>query len=50
MNTQAQKKQVAEQIWLNFYNDNLLKQGLITEHVRNVIALKISNRKPSATK
>lgn len=44
-----QKKQAAaEKIWLNYFNQYLYEQGLITELERNRMKFWIECRKPSA--
>lgn len=44
----AQKKQsVIERLWLIYFNDTLLKQGLITEDEHRRMHTKIYERKPS---
>ena len=35
----------AEQLWLNYYNDTLMKSGLITEEQYNRMKLRIIGRK-----
>ena len=44
----AQKQQVGEQIWLNYFNQMLYAQGVITEKQRNRIFFQISYRRPSS--
>ena len=43
------QKDVAEQIWLNYFNESLYKQGIITEAERNRLKNMISCRRPSPT-
>ena len=38
---EEQRKRMAEHIWLNYYNDYLFQQGIITEDVRNRMKIKI---------
>ena len=47
MKLAEQKKQIAVQIWLQYFNQTLYEQGLITEAERNKLALRIDNRSPS---
>lgn len=42
-----QRKSVIERLWLIYYNDTLLKQGLITEDEHRRMRTKIYERKPS---
>jgi hypothetical protein len=47
--TNAQrKKDFAEQIWLNYFNESLYRQGMITEAERNRMKNMISCRRPSS--
>lgn len=46
---EQQKKYLAEQTWLNYFNESLYKQGVITEAERNRIKNMISCRRPSPT-
>lgn len=48
MKQQQEKKYIAEQIWLHYYNDYLFAAGIITEQERNKLKFKINNRHPSA--
>ncbi len=50
MSEEQQKKSVVEEIWLNYFNQVLFAQGIITEHERNKMSLQISNKKPPAKK
>ena len=43
-----QKRCMAQQIWLHYYNDYLFGKGMITEDVRNRLGFKIDSRKSSA--
>lgn len=47
---EQQKKHVAEQIWLNYYNQTLFEKGLITETERNRMKNLIYGLAPSAAK
>lgn len=44
---EQRKKQVAEQIWLLYYNETLYEKGLITETERNRMRNKINALAPS---
>lgn len=47
--TNEQKRQsVVEKMWLNYFNNQLLEQGLITETQHRKMKVKINSRKPSA--
>ena len=39
------RKTRTEQLWLNYYNDTLMKSGLITEEQYNRMKLRIIGRK-----
>ena len=41
------KKSLVEQIWLNYFNEALYRQGVITEAERNRLKNMISCRRPS---
>ncbi len=43
------KKELAEQLWLSYYNQVLFEAGLITEAERNRMKNKISALAPSAS-
>ena len=43
------KKELAEQLWLSYYNQVLFEAGLITETERNRMKNKISALAPSAS-
>ena len=43
------KKELAEQLWLSYYNQVLFEAGLITEAERNRMKHKISALAPSAS-
>ena len=45
-----QKRDVAEQLWLLYFNSTLYDQKLITEAERNRLHNMITNRRPSAVK
>ena len=40
------RRNVVEKMWLNYYNNELLAQGLITESMYRKMKLEISMRKP----
>ena len=42
--SEAKKKSVIEQLWLNYYNETLYSKGLITEDERNKMKVKIMSR------
>ena len=44
---EQRRREMAEKLWLNYFNDSLFQQGIITEAERNRIKNKIENRKPS---
>jgi len=44
------KKQMAESIWLGYFNRVLFERGVITEAERNKMALKIEDRKTAQVK
>jgi len=46
MSIEQQKNGVSEEIWLNYYNQVLFSQAIITEHERSKMALLIAARKP----
>ena len=50
VNAQQQKKNIAEQTWLNYFNQTLFEKGLITESERNRMKNLISNRTPSSAR
>lgn len=43
---EALRRNVVEKMWLNYYNNELLAQGLITESMHRKMKLEISMRKP----
>lgn len=44
---EQQKKEMAELMWLNYFNQTLYEKGLITETERNKMKINISRRRPS---
>ena len=44
---EAKRRAVIEKMWLNYFNDGLLKQGMITEAEHRKMKLYITTRKPS---
>ena len=46
---EKKQREMAEQIWLNYFNESLYKQGVITEAERNRLKNMISCRRPSPT-
>lgn len=47
LTTEQQKKELAELMWLNYFNQTLYEKGLISENERNKMKNTISRRKPS---
>lgn len=47
---EAEKRNVVEKMWLHYYNNTLLEQGLITETQHQKMSASINSRKPSALK
>ena len=43
---EALRRNAVEKMWLNYYNNELLAQGLITESMHRKMKLEISMRKP----
>ena len=43
--SERQKQAVLEQLWLTYYNDTLLAQGVITEDEYNKMRIKIKARR-----
>lgn len=43
---EARRRNVVEKMWLNYYNNELLAQGLITESMYRKMKVAISMRKP----
>ena len=41
---ELQKKQMAEQLWLGYFNQTLYEKGLITESERNRMSNRIASR------
>lgn len=48
LTNRQQKTEMAELMWLNYFNQTLYEKGLITESERNKIKNNISRRRPSA--
>lgn len=44
-----QCRQVAEELWLNYYNNVLYERNIITEQERNRMSILINNRKSHGT-
>ena len=44
---EQQKKELAELMWLNYFNQTLYEKGLSSENERNKMKNNISRRKPS---
>lgn len=47
LSAEQEKKSFAEKLWLEYFNQYLYEQNLITEMQRNRMALKIESRKAS---
>ena len=47
LNTEQEKKSLAEKLWLAYFNQYLYEQNMITEVQRNRLALQIESRKAS---
>lgn len=45
MSAETEKKKVAEEIWLRYFNERLFEQGIIDGKTRNKIALKLNENK-----
>lgn len=45
--SEQQRRCLVEKMWLNFYNDHLLKEGIITEAQHRKMQAMILSRKPS---
>ena len=43
---EARRRNVVEKMWLNYYNNELLAQGLISESMHRKMKVEISMRKP----
>ena len=43
---EALRRNAVEKMWLNYYNNELLAQGLITESMHRKMKLEISTRRP----
>ena len=44
------KRDLANQLWLHFFNEHLYAQGIISENERNRMQHLIDSRKPSPSK
>ncbi len=44
---EALRRNVVEKMWLNYYNNELLARGLITESMHHKMKVQISTRKPT---
>jgi hypothetical protein len=47
LTVEQRKKEMAELMWLNYFNQTLFEKGLITEIERNRMKNSISRRRPS---
>lgn len=45
--SQQQRRHLVEKMWLTFYNDHLLKEGIITEAQYKKMQAMIISRKPT---
>lgn len=41
------RRNVVEKMWLNYFNNSLLEQGLISESMHRKMKVQISTRKPT---
>lgn len=41
LTNEEKRRRVAKQIWLQYYNEHLFQQGIITEEARNHMKIKI---------
>ena len=48
LSNEQRRQSVVEKMWLNYYNNQLLDKGLITESQHRKMQIKINSRKPSA--
>ena len=46
--TEAERQNVIDKLWLNYFNDTLFDKGLISEDDRNRMRTRINQRKPQA--
>lgn len=46
LTAEQMKYAAAEEMWLNYYNHVLFEKGMISEEMRNRMAVKISARNP----
>ena len=46
---EQKKRELAELMWLNYFNQTLFEKGLITEEEKNKMKNNISRRRPSST-
>ena len=44
---EALRRNVVEKMWLNYFNNSLLEQGLISESMHHKMKVQISTRKPT---
>lgn len=44
--TEAEKQNVIDKLWLQYFNDTLYDKGLISEDIRNRMRNQINRRKP----
>ena len=48
MTNEQKHKSVVEKMWLNYFNNQLLEKGMITETQHRKMKVSINSRKPSA--
>ena len=48
MTNEQKRKSVVEKMWLNYFNNQLLEKGMITETQHRKMKVSINSRKPSA--
>lgn len=46
LSPEQQRKELAEKLWLHYFNRTLFEQGIITESERNRMSVMIESRKP----
>ena len=47
MSNEQKRQSVVEKMWLNYFNNQLLEKGLITETQHRKMKVSINSRKPS---
>lgn len=46
--SETKRRAVVERMWLNFFNNGLLEQGLITPEQHHKMKVQIATRKPNS--